>query len=342
MIHTQKTGGSDFLRYLVTIQKDGKYLCLLTDKIKRAISEKKRVPRDQKKKKMRKIKPKTLCPKNPSNPEGEQWLIAEKTLGWMCGLHASFTEYRNCIRQDPELKAVRERHLHYSILLRHPVLRYLSEYLHVQRNATWVSPHLCGGRPVSEKDMPPCYPGYLNHAPWPNLTLSSFVGCESNWANNRQTLILADLESVQCFNREAMSKSEREKKLLETAKRNLESFSFFGLTEYMSTTYSLFEKRFGVKFPMQPRSRGLTDFHSVPLFVNLWKNSKLFDAVLQANRLDVQLYEYALELFVQRSQVMGIAVEKDSIENELDMLKKNPQLLKKTLEKFYKLNYTVS
>ncbi len=62
-----------------------------------------------------------------------------------------------------------------------------------------------------------------------------------------------------------------------------------GRYEYMSTTYSLFEKRFGVKFPMQPRSRGLTDFHSVPLFVNLWKNSKLFDAVLQANRLDVQL-----------------------------------------------------
>lgn len=343
VIHTQKTGGSEFIKHLVTMQRDGKYLCVLPSIVKASIEKRRKVPNRGKKGK-RSVKRRVSCPRDPSNPEGEQWLIASKTVRWVCGLHASFSEYRNCLPalNNPQINA--HRRLHYIILLRHPVMRYLSEYLHVQRNATWAtSQHMCNNKPVSVAEMPPCYPGYYLGKPWVNVTLTKFASCDSNWANNRQTMMLADVEAVHCFDKTALSKDERERILLESAKENLRKFSFLGLTEYMAETCQLFEKTFSMTFAVRPEPyNSLSEFRSGPLLVNLQDNAELYAAILRRNQLDMELYQFALDLFMERAGRVGILVDRGYVAQEVKRLQDQPNVVESIIEKHKALNYKIS
>lgn len=81
---------------------------------------------------------------------------------------------------------------------------------------------------ISVRELPPCY-----HGPtWHGVDLDSFMACPSNLAANRQTRMLADLALVGCYNTTAMPKAERDRLMLESAKRNLASMAYFGLTEH--------------------------------------------------------------------------------------------------------------
>ena len=118
--------------------------------------------------------------------------------------------------------------------------------LHIQLNSI----RKCDNQPVS-KYVPPCYVGYYDgRKPWPkSLTFDKFMHCSSNWANNRQTKMLANLSIVDCLNpKSSMSHSERDTLLLESAKTNLMEMSFFGLTDYLTESCLLFERQFNVKF----------------------------------------------------------------------------------------------
>ena len=338
VIHIQKTGGSEFMRHLVNVTRNGVHLCKGLDKA-RSMRLKQKLPRLGK---LKRNKQKTinLCPRDPLEPNKEQWLISERTMGWICGVHASYTEFQSCLPKLTNPKFNWKRKLHYAVFLRHPVLRYISEFLHVQRNATWASRHVCHGKYVSLLDMPPCYPEYYNKKPWPNLTLSGFIFCKSNWANNRQTVMLANLESVGCFDRNYLDKEERERIILETAKKNLESFSFFGLTEYMNESCDLFERQFGVKFPNRPMMRNLSVIHSGPMLTDLWNHTTIFNAILSVNSMDMELYKFALDLFSERAKEAHIVVNKDQVKDELNLLQLNPVPFKR--KKFKKLNYTIS
>lgn len=53
-----------------------------------------------------------------------------------------------------------KRRYFYITLLREPVVRYLSEFRHVQRGATWkTARHWCLGRQATSTELPPCYLG---------------------------------------------------------------------------------------------------------------------------------------------------------------------------------------
>lgn len=67
---------------------------------------------------------------------------------------------------------------------------------------------------------------------WINVSLDEFTSCPTNLASNRQTRMLADLALVGCYNRSAMSPTERDRVMLASAKRNLAAMSYFGLTEH--------------------------------------------------------------------------------------------------------------
>lgn len=70
----------------------------------------------------------------------------------------------------------------YITLLREPISRYLSEFRHVQRGATWRnSRHWCGGRAASDQELPKCY----NGVSWRGVTLDEFAACPHNLAANR-------------------------------------------------------------------------------------------------------------------------------------------------------------
>ena len=317
MIHIQKTGGREFRQYLVTVKRGSEYLCNISSAMKEIVEAKKRIPRTT-------ARWKTVsCPRYPNKNQSEQWLISEKTMGWICGVHPSYTEYHNCLPKLNSIKFNKLRKLHYAVFLRHPILRYISEYLHFHRNATWAARHKCKGKLVPLEDMPPCYPGFYDSVPWPNLNLSSFLSCESNWANNRQTLMLADMEATNCFDKKSIGKEEWERKLLESAKKNLESFVFFGITEYMDESLRMFENYFNMTFPSRLPTRNLGDLISAPMMLGLLRNPAHLTAIHKVNSLDVALYEHALKLFEGRARRMGIKINKNFVEKDVRILSTN-------------------
>lgn len=270
-LHIQKTGGTTFGRHLVrNIQLERPCECHAGQK-------------------------KCTCFRPGKK---ETWLFSRFSTGWSCGLHADWTELTNCVpsRMDSRdaPKTLPSRNYYYITILRDPVSRYLSEWRHVQRGATWkASLHVCDGRSPTLSELPSCYSG----DDWSGCTLQEFMDCPYNLANNRQTRMLADLSLVGCYNVSAMSEDDRWAVLLESAKRNLRSMAFFGLTEYQRKTQYLFERTFNLEFIAPFTQLNGTRASSVDVPPETQHRIRLL------NRWDVELYEYARDLFLQRFQV---------------------------------------
>lgn len=129
---------------------------------------------------------------------------------------------------------------------------------------------------------------------WSGVTLEDFLACPHNLANNRQTRMLANLSIVGCYNSSALSREERDLRMLKSAKENLKNMAFFGLTEFQRETQLLFEHTFGLEFLQDFVQHNLTHAHSIDL------TEKQSLAILKANALDAELYNYAKGLFVER------------------------------------------
>lgn len=185
------------------------------------------------------------------------------------------------------------RNYYYITILRDPVSRYLSEWRHVQRGATWkASLHVCDGRAPTLAELPSCYAG----DDWSGCSLAEFMACPYNLANNRQTRMLADLSLVGCYNASVMSEQQRGAVLLESAKRNLRRMAFFGLTEYQRKTQYLFEQTFRLAFIAPFTQLNGTRAASVDVAPETQQ------LIRELNAWDMELYEYARDLFLQRFQ----------------------------------------
>lgn len=312
-IHIQKTGGSHFLSRLVSATNGSEPLCYK--------------PTQEVKKRLKKKRDIYFCPiTSSSHPKSlyikhvpEMWIVSEKTYGWVCGLHAFLMEMKSCVgRYLEHVHGPRERRFHYLTILRHPIVRYVSEFLHVQRGATWMYMHSCGRNVrLGERIKPPCYDGYYEGEMWANVTLEKFMACADNWANNRQTMMLADLEEVDCLSNAKLTKEETENRLLESAKRNLKSFEFFGMSEYMSESGELFADHFSVKLSTPPHQKGIVHLHTGPLLFKIWKDPKLYNRLLRINRLDMQLYHFAMDIFEERLKKLNISIDRTKLDSEI-------------------------
>uniref|UniRef100_A0A1A8SKM9 Heparan-sulfate 6-O-sulfotransferase n=1 Tax=Nothobranchius rachovii TaxID=451742 RepID=A0A1A8SKM9_9TELE len=228
----------------------------------------------------------------------ETWLFSRFSTGWSCGLHADWTELTSCVpvvmnKKDKKSVQKSKKSFYYITMLRDPVSRYLSEWKHVQRGATWKTAlHMCDGRPPTQDELPACYSG----DDWTGVPLADFMNCPSNLANNRQVRMLADLSLVGCYNMSSMSELERGHVLLASAKANLRNMAFFGLTEFQRKTQYLFERTFGLRF-----IRAFTQINSTRA-ASVGISGKVRWRIEGLNALDVELYEYAKELFLRRYQ----------------------------------------
>ncbi|XP_035144968.3 heparan-sulfate 6-O-sulfotransferase 2 isoform X5 [Callithrix jacchus] len=311
-LHIQKTGGTTFGRHLVrNIQLEQPCECRVGQK-------------------------KCTCHRPGKR---ETWLFSRFSTGWSCGLHADWTELTSCVpsvvdgKRDSRLRPSRWRifqnldaaskdkrgspntnaganspsstkarntsksgkNFHYITILRDPVSRYLSEWRHVQRGATWkASLHVCDGRPPTSEELPSCYTG----DDWSGCPLKEFMDCPYNLANNRQVRMLSDLTLVGCYNLSVMPEKQRNKVLLESAKSNLKRMAFFGLTEFQRKTQYLFEKTFNMNFISPFTQYNTTRASSVEI------NEEIQKRIEGLNFLDMELYSYAKDLFLQRYQFM--------------------------------------
>ncbi|NXS71304.1 H6ST2 sulfotransferase, partial [Pandion haliaetus] len=269
----------------------------------------------------------------------ETWLFSRFSTGWSCGLHADWTELTNCVpsvvdsKKEVRLRPSRRRSLelrdapwktkstspvvtspyslhtglnalpssplgrnfYYITILRDPVSRYLSEWRHVQRGATWkASLHVCDGRSPTTEELPSCYTG----DDWSGCSLQEFMDCPYNLANNRQVRMLSDLSLVGCYNLSVMPEEQRNKVLLDSAKENLKRMAFFGLTEFQRKTQYLFEKTFNMNFISPFTQYNSTRASSVEI------DEQTQQRIEALNFLDMELYDYAKDLFLQRYQYM--------------------------------------
>ncbi|CAL1598313.1 unnamed protein product [Knipowitschia caucasica] len=270
-LHIQKTGGTTFGRHLVkNIQLEQPCDCMPGQR-------------------------KCTCHR-PGR--AESWLFSRFSTGWSCGLHADWTELTSCVpvvmnKRDKKSPQRSKRNFYYITMLRDPVSRYLSEWKHVQRGATWKTAlHMCDGRPATQDELPACYSG----DDWTGVPLTDFMNCPSNLANNRQVRMLADLSLVGCYNMSSMSELERGHVLLASAKANLRRMAFYGLTEFQRKTQYLFERTFGLRF-----IRAFTQINTTRA-ASIGISEKVRWRIEGLNALDVELYEYAKELFLRRYQ----------------------------------------
>ncbi|KAG0724160.1 Heparan-sulfate 6-O-sulfotransferase 2 [Chionoecetes opilio] len=263
-LHIQKTGGTTF----------GKHLVGDLDLARQCECR-------------RRVKKRCTCLR-PGRNSFETWLFSRHSTGWKCGLHADWTELTSCVDdvmdklEDNEIK----RRYFYITMLRHPVYRFLSEFHHVGRGATWRNARLlCQGRHATKEEMPSCY----QTETWENVTLDEFMGCKSNLAINRQTRMLADLSLVGCYNTSMMTSEERGRIMLLSAKNNLKKMAFFGLTEEQEISQYLFEVTFNLKFRVRFKqyNQTITDIAIKDI------DTESARRVEELNFLDMELYKYA-------------------------------------------------
>nr|CAG4645833.1 EOG090X0E58 [Lynceus sp. MCZ IZ 141354] len=268
-LHIQKTGGTIFGRHLVqNLDLDRPCLC------------------HRKKKRCDCFRP---------NTKNEQWLFSRYSTGWKCGLHADWTELTSCVDSalDAYERQTLKRRYFYITILRDPIHRYLSEFRHVQRGATWkATRHWCGGRQATEAELPHCYQG----TNWTGVTLEEFMQCPYNPAANRQTRMLADLTLIGCYNSSLLPSKERDQLMLASAKTNLAKMAFFGMTEEQQISQYIFEETFGLHF--------LTPFEQFNTTLSLATLEELkpseLSKIQDLNALDIELYAYAKQLFNAR------------------------------------------
>lgn len=294
-LHIQKTSGSHFLDCLMTAKLNEKKLCTFTDKkVKRA-----------------------KCLRPGAASDRESWIVSERTLGWICGVHPSYSEMRSCLpsRLDSEWGSKPSRRLLYMTMIRHPVFRYLSEYLHVKRGASWSRRRTCLGKEVTDEEMAPCYDGYYAGVRWTNSTIESFAFCDTNWANNRQTLALTDLERFGCFNRSTWKQNEV--KMLNSAMSNLRDMAFFGLAEYQEESEALFKETFNIVMNESLGQKPFSSQYSYNILKEVLTNRTLYQRITRNNHLDMELYRYALKLFTERLNALGIHVDIKKVDREI-------------------------
>lgn len=288
-LHIQKTGGTEFGRHLLFLDV-GEPCVLPTTK-------------DHKLKKMPKGS-KCYRPGQSKRHKGkEMWLFSRFTRGWPCGVHADWTELHECVEKTLEDREGRKRRqFFYVTMLREPVARFVSEFAHVKRGATWASPHNCNKHKVPKRHLRDCYPGYSDGQPWPHVTLEKFLNCKSNLGINRQTRMLADLTLVNCYNTETMTAEDRDKKILNSAMVNLRSLPYVGLTEYQIESKDLFEHTFDLQFTDSFDARHENISKSEDQMEVLTESDRQW--IREVNHLDLKLYDYAKKIFLERVDAM--------------------------------------
>ena len=174
--------------------------------------------------------------------------------------------------------------------------RFLSEWKFVQNGATWYDVrNFCNGRRATREEIPFCYEGRN----WKGVSLDDYLDCEDNLGRNRQTRMLADLKLVDCHNKTSIDSHLRDTIMLRSAKRNLLKMAYFGITNLQPLSQKLFEYTFHTSFKKE--------FHQS----NSTASSKAIatkqqlDRIMYQNRLDIELYHYAKELFFHRVNEMN-------------------------------------
>lgn len=192
--------------------------------------------------------------------------------------------------------------VHLMTFIREPIQRYISEYEHVKRGATWPKAvRTCKNLDLYKESC-------LKKGIRIDISMQEFLKCDVNLGNNRQVRMLADYNVIGCTALKCWTKSANcsqkmkefnEQKVLHSAKHTLLGLAFFGLTEYQTLSEFLFVKTFGDnKFKL---SEPIIEKKDTQASISMkGEAGKYIDRIKSNNHLDIQLYEFAKEIFFKR------------------------------------------
>lgn len=96
-----------------------------------------------------------------------------------------------------------------------------------------------------------------------------------------------------------MDNPQKKQAMLESAKLNLKQMPFFAVMQYLKESQTMFEWTFNLKFKGSiSEQRNRHDRNSGDVLAGLSQEMK--ERVAKANDLDLELYKYATDLFIQR------------------------------------------
>lgn len=93
-----------------------------------------------------------------------------------------------------------------------------------------------------------------------------------------------------------MPKADRDRIMLASAKKNLQSMAFFGLTEYQKISQYIFEETFNLRFAIPFEQNNATVSSSTLTTLTAKQTAKITDL----NRLDIELYNFSKKLLFER------------------------------------------
>lgn len=93
-----------------------------------------------------------------------------------------------------------------------------------------------------------------------------------------------------------MPKADRDRIMLVSAKKNLNSMAFFGLTEYQKISQYIFEETFNLRFAIPFEQNNSTVSSSTLNTLTPEESTK----IKELNRLDIDLYNHAKKILFER------------------------------------------
>lgn len=93
-----------------------------------------------------------------------------------------------------------------------------------------------------------------------------------------------------------MSKTDRDRIMLASAKKNLQSMAFFGLTEYQKISQYIFEETFNLRFAIPFEQNNATVSSSTLTTLTDKQAAK----IAELNKLDIELYNFSKKLLFER------------------------------------------
>lgn len=276
LLHIQKTGGTTFERHLVH-DLNVPISCDCNENRKRCSC------------------PRTAGRSSTKTVADSTWLVSRFSTGWACGLHADWTQLGNCLRDVHQL--------FFLSFLRHPLYRFVSEFRHVQRGATWKASR--GHCALYNTQL--CY---HNQTSWLNVGLEDFLNCPNNMAVNRQTRMLADHNLIGCPSATGGNSILHDGMMLASAIENLSNLAFFGLCEEQEISQIVFEETFNLEFKQNFKQ---SDDDKTKVLIKKLSGDTIAK-IIQINHLDMKLYDYAKKLFRNRCEQLSSECKKISKE----------------------------
>ena len=179
--------------------------------------------------------------------------------------------------------------------LRDPVKRYLSEWLHVAMGGNIAQPRYGCDEDFNQfRSVERCYK-IKGSDSWLGVSLHDFMHCPFNPATNRQTWMLADVESIGCDKLKYLPADELKTRLLNSAKRNLMNSLYFGISEFREDAADAIKDTFGLKFTASfPNEKNPEEINDQ--FISESEEKSVY----AVNDMDVELYQFAKFVYNKR------------------------------------------